>query len=191
MKSVMNANYVRNGENHNFNFYTDLSHSDKLKFVNSVVDILVGDTNYNFVIRDLVFDFYIIDIFSDIDTTEYKNSSFFIDDVEAFLEETDIIRIIMANVKEGLIEELNEAIDLNVEYRTGIRRNPINNAVASILSVIEKKLEEVDLSSAMDMVKMFSGMVGEMTPENIVNAYMNSDTHKDNLLEIADAKKGK
>jgi hypothetical protein len=30
-----------------------------------------------------------------------------------------------------------------------------------------------------------------MTPENIVNAYINSDMHKNNLLEIVDAKKDK
>ena len=191
MKSMMNANYVRNGENYNFNFSTDLSYSDKLKFVNSVVNILVDDANYNHVIRDLIFNFYIIDIFSDIDTSEYINSSFFVDDVEELLEETNIIEIIVANMKDGLIEELNEAIDLNVEYRTGIRRNPINKAIANIISTIENKLEEIDLSSAMDMVKMFSGMTEELTPENIVNAYMNSDVHQNNVLDIKNSKKKK
>ena len=78
----MTGTYMYNGEAQNINFYTNLSSADKLRFVNSVVDLLVSDKNYNFIIRDLIFDFFIIDIFSDIDTTELIESSSFIDDVE-------------------------------------------------------------------------------------------------------------
>ena len=184
----MTGTYVRNGETYNFNFGTDLSTVDKLKLVNSVTDVLVGDKNYNSVIRDLVFNFYVIDIFTDIDTSELKESSFFINDVEQFLDETNIAEIVKANVEDRLIDELNKAVNLNIEYRTGIHTNPLNEALTSLVNTLEKKINDVDLDGMMDMAKLFTGMAGEFTPESVVNAYMNSDTHKKNLEEIAESK---
>ena len=188
MKNMMTGTYVRNGETYNFNFGTDLSTVDKLKLVNSVTDVLVGDKNYNSVIRDLVFNFYVIDIFTDIDTSELKESSFFINDVEQFLDETNIAEIVKANVEDRLIDELNKAVNLNIEYRTGIHTNPLNEALTSLVNTLEKKINDVDLDGMMDMAKLFTGMAGEFTPESVVNAYMNSDTHKKNLEEIAESK---
>lgn len=189
MKKTMNGIYTKNEEMYNFNFYTDLSASDKLSFVNSVSYVLVGEQKYDSIIRDLITDFYIVDIFSDIDTSELSKSDYFIDDVEQFLEETNIVSIIKANMKDGLLDELNKAIDYNVECRTGIRFNPINEAIAKLVNSIEKKINDVDLNDAINMAQKFAAMTEEFTPENIVNAYVNSDMHKQNLEEIAEFKK--
>ena len=78
----MNGIYAYNGEMKDFTFYTNLSAYDKLRFVSSVVGTVVDEDGYNCVIRDLMTDFYIIDIFSDVDITHLKESSFFINDVE-------------------------------------------------------------------------------------------------------------
>lgn len=180
--------YTYNEKSHNFNFYTGLSAYEKLKFVHSVTDILVDDTAYNSVIRSLVFDFYIVDIMTDIDTKEFKESSFFVNDVEQFLEETNIVDVVKANMEIGLLDELNEAVDLNIQYRTGIHPSPIADSLASLLSTLEKKIKEIDLTDMAEMAKKFVGMTGELTPESIVNAYINSDMHKKNLAEIEEAK---
>ena len=180
--------YAYNEESHNFNFYTGLSAYDKLKFVHSVTDILVDDKEYNSVIRNLVFDFYIVDIMTDIDTKEFKESSFFVNDVEQFLEETNVVDVVKANMEIGLLEELNNAVDLNIQYRTGIHPSPIADSISSLLSTLEKKIKEVDLTSMAEMAQKFAGMTGELTPERIVNAYINSDMHKKNLAEIEEAK---
>ena len=184
----MTGTYMYNGEAQNFNFGTNLSSMDKLRFVNSVVDLLVGDKNYNSIIRNLIFDFFIVDIFSDIDTSEFMGSPSFIDDVEQFLGESNVIDIIMANADDGVIDELNRAVDLNIEYRTGIHPSVLNEAIANLISTIEQKIGSVDLNGMMDMAQLFSGMTEEFTPENIVNAYLNSDVHKKNILEIEEAK---
>ena len=183
--------YFYNDESYNFNFATSLSAYDKLNFVHSVTDVLVNDTDYNFVIRDLVFDFFIIDIMTDVDTKEFKDSSFFVNDVEQFLEETNIVDIVKANMEIGLLDELNNAVDLNIQYRTGIRMSPIENSLSSLLSTLEKKVKEVDLTAMAEMAQKFAGMTGELTPESVVNAYMNSDMHKKNLAEIEETKKNK
>ena len=150
---------------------------------------MVSDKNYNSIIRDLVFDFFVVRIFTDIETYEVIESHTFIKDAEQFLEETNIVDIVVANMKDGLYDELNKAVDLNIEYLTGIHTNPLNEALTSLISTIEKKIEEIDLDKAMEMANIFSGMTGEFTPESIVKAYMTSDTHKRNVIELEEVKK--
>lgn len=190
MKKIMTGAYICNNETNSFNFYTDLTTSNKLNFVNSVVDLLVDGENYNSIIRDLLFDFFLVDIMAiDVDMSEFKKSKFFIDDVENFLEETNIVDIIKANAEDGLIDELNKAIDLNVEYKTNIHVNPLSEALTSLVNTLENKINEIDLNSMMEMASVFNEMTGELTPENVVNAYMQSDMHKKNLDEIEESKK--
>lgn len=193
MKEIRTGTYthINNDidETYNFDFCTDLSSADKLKFVNSVVSILIDENNYNSIIRDLIFDYYIVKIFTTVDTEKLDESHTFLNDVERFLDETNIVEIVKSNIFPTLIDELNNAIDLNIQYLTGIHPSPIADSIASLLSTIENKINEVDLNSMMDMAKTFAGMTGELTPKSIINAYMTSDIHKKNLSEIEEFKK--
>lgn len=191
MKEMNIGTYMRNDESYNFGFYKDLSVANKLKFVDAVVSILVDDTHYNSVIRNLVFDFYTIDIMTDVDVTELKESYAFLDDVEQFLDETNIVDIVRANASSTLFDELNKAVDDSIAYLTGIHPNPLNNALASLVNTLEKKINEVDLDSMMDMVQKFAGMTEDFTVENAINTYMESDYHKKNLAEIEEAKRSR
>ena len=192
MKEVKTGTYTHMVENveetRNFNFYADLSAAKKLHFVNSVVSLLVDDIHYNSVIRNLVFDFYVIDTFTDVDTADLVNSNNFLDDVERFLNDTNIVEIVKANTTPSLFAELNDAVDKSIQYITGIHPNPLNNAIASLLNTIENKVHDVDLDSIMSMVQKFAGMTEDFTLDNMVNAYMNSDVHKKNLAEIIEFK---
>lgn len=185
--NVMMGTYFKGDESHNFNFYTDLSVANKVKFVDSVVNLLVNDTHYNSVIRNLVFDFFVVDIFTNIDTTELKNSDTFLNDVEQFLYDTNIVDIVKANAN-YVIVELNDAVDKSIQYLTGIHPNPLNDALASLLSTIERKINEVDLDSMMGMVQKFANMTDGFNMDDFVNSYMNSDLHKQNMAEIEEAK---
>lgn len=180
--------YTYNDESINFSFYTDLSSANKLKFVNSVVSLLVDETHYNSIIRDLIFDYYTIKIFTTVDTEELDNSPNFTDDVEDFLLSTNIVETVKANAFPTLLDELNSAVDKSIQYLTGIHPSPITDSIASLISTLEKKINEVDLDSMMGMAQKLVGITGEFTPESIVEAYMNSDTHKKNLDEIIKAK---
>ena len=188
MKNVMMGTYVRGNETYNFNFGTDLSIADKQKFVNSVVGLLVDDKHYNSVIRDLITDYFTIEFFTDIDTTEFTESSFFVNDVEKFLDETNIVDIVKANASPTLFDELNKAVDRSIEYLTGIHPSPLNEALASLVNTLEKKMNGFDMESMMGMAQKFVGMTDKLTPESVVNAYINSDIHKKNLEEIAESK---
>ena len=191
IKEVKTGTYFKGEESFNFNFNTDLSVANKLKFVNSVCDLVVNGNNYNSVIKDLVFDFFIIDIMTDIDMSEFKKSSAFLDDVEEFLMETNIVEIVKANAFPNLFDELNNAVDDSIEYLTGIHKNPLNNALTSLINTFERKISEVDLENMMSVANKLNGITDDFTIENLVNAYVKSDVHKQNLEEIKESKKKK
>jgi hypothetical protein len=194
MKEMKNGVFTYNDESYNFDFKTSLSAHDKQTFVKTVVNSLVGGDSYDVVIRDLIFDFVIIDVFTNIDTSFINMKDDNGDDInpiipiEHFLDESNVVDIVKANMEVGLLDELNRAIDLNIQYLTGIHPNPLNEAIANLVSTIENKISEVDLDSMMSMAQKLAGMTEDFTLDNIVNAYMNSDVHKSNLAEIKEAK---
>lgn len=195
MKNVMNGVYTYNNEDYNFIFATDLSAFNKMIFVKSVVETVVSDNNYNSIIKDLIFDFNIIRVFTDVDTyfvnvkDDDGNTINPIIPIEEFLEETNIVDIVKKNMRIGLLDELNDAVNKSIQYLTGIHTNPISESIASLINTIEKKVSEVDLDSMMDMVHKFANMTEDFTMENLINKYMESDAHKKNLAEIEEARK--
>ena len=180
MNNTKTGVYTHNGESYNFNFITDLSASDKAVFVRTVVDTIVDDVNYDFVLKDIIFDYTTVSMFTNIDTSFLKtvdesgNTITDIDLVEQFLLETNIVEIVKANAFSTLFDELEKAVEKSIEYRTGIHPSPIADSIASLFSTLEKKIEEVNLDSMMSMAQKFAGMTGELTPESIVKAYIDS-----------------
>lgn len=162
-----------------FAFYTSLSAYRKSQFVVSVINILVGD-NYNYVIRDLAFDFCIVAIFTDIDTADVQDADDGITAMEEFVEKfKPVIDIVKANVEDGVFDELNTAIDLNIEYRTGIHINPISSSLASLLNTIERKVDGIDLNSMMDLAQSMSGISDELTADKLLDAYAKTNIFKE------------
>lgn len=184
-----------NNESYEFNFKTSLSAYDKLIFVKTVVGSLVDGNGYDSIIRDLIFDFAIVEIFTNVDTSfinmkdDDGNDIGSIILIEHFLEESNVVDVVKANMEDGLLEELNRAVDLDIQYLTGIHLNPLGEAIASLVSTLEKKVDGVDLDGMMAMAQKFASMTEDFTLENAVNAYMKSDIHKQNMAEIEEAKK--
>lgn len=194
MKNIKIGTCIHNDETFNFNFATDLSAHRKLMFVNYVVNSIVNEDRYDFIVKDLIFDFGIVEIMTDIDTSfihvkdEDENDINPIVFIEPFLEETNVVDIVKANMEIGLLDELSDAVNKSIEYRTGIHPSPIADSISSLLSTLEKKINEVDLDSVMSMATKLSGITGDLTVDNIVKAYMDSDMHKKNLEDVAKSK---
>lgn len=194
MNEMKNGTLIYNDEFYDFNFATSLSVYEKQAFVRTVVNSLISDKSYDAVLRDLIFDFVLIDTFTNIDTSFINMKDEDGDDIspiiliEHFLTETNVVDVIKANMEEGLLDELNHAVDLNIQYLTGIHPNPLNEALSSLVATLEKKVNELDMGGMMDMAQKLAPIAGDFTVDKVVNAYMNSDIHKKNLEDIAEAK---
>lgn len=176
-KNMVAGFYTYNGEEVPFNFYTSLDIANKFKFVNLVVNTLVDDGYYS-VIRDLIFDYSIIKTFTDVDTSYIDNSEKdggSISAMEDFINNTNIVEIVKANVDDGVIEELNNCVDNDIEYRTGIHKNSIGENLSNLLRTIEKKVSSFDVGSITKLADVFSNMSGDVTADKILEAYAKSD----------------
>lgn len=177
--------YNFKGTEMSFNYYTDLSAVDKMRFVNSVTDIIVGD-NYNSIIKDLIFDFEIIDIFTDIDLSEIRDSSDNINLIEEFVKETLVVDIVKANSKDFIIDELKQAVDDNIEYKTGVHSNSFTTSLSHLLKTIESKIVGIDTQGMMEMAQKINSISGELTADKILDAYSKTDMFKQKQAEIAE-----
>lgn len=195
MSEMKQGTYTYNDDNLTFEFYTDLPISKKLVFVNSVVDTIVSDDSYNSVIRDLMFDYMVVKVFTDVDMSfiqvkdERGDEITDIDLLEDFLLETNIVDIVKANAFPTLFEELNKAVDKAIEFKTGIHPSPLSEALSNLVGTLERKLDSLDMGKAMEMANKLSGMTEELTTENLVKAYLQADTQKENLEEKPKTKK--
>ena len=186
-KNIKTGIYTKrnNGESEmvNFNFSTNLRAVDKVRFVNNVTNMIASD-NYNIVIKDMIFDLYIIDTFTDIDLTFINESKDTISEIEDFLANTNIIDIVVANMEEGLLDELRYATNKNIDYQTGIHDNPISDALASLLNTIQFKIKNVDIDEISKFIQTMNGISGDFTPEKMIEAYTNTDAFKNNQIAI-------
>ena len=180
---VKHGVYTYNGAEEAFTFYTTLRTIEKINFITFVTNVVVGD-NYYPAVRDMMFDFELIDIMTDIDVSNIKNSVDTVSAIEDFLENTNIVEIIKANAEYGLIEELNKGVDDNIEYRTGIHKNSIAESLSNLLNTIENKVSGIDTDSMMNMAQAISGISGELTADKFIEAYANSDMFKQKYAQM-------
>ena len=181
-KNVKIGAYTYKNESIPFNFYTELRAVDKIKFINAVCDTLI-DTNYYSVIRDLVFDFQIVNVFTDVVVPELQDLPSPISIIEEFLDDTNIVEIVKANVDKKLIAELEKAVDENIEYRTGIHKNTLEDALTSLLHTVEQKINDVDTEGMMEMAMKLNSISDELTPERMLQAYSETDMFKNRIYE--------
>ena len=171
--------YTIDGKDNPFAFYTSLNAYRKSQFVVSVCNTLVGD-NYNYVLDDLVFDYFIVAIFTDIDVSEVQKSDNGISAMEEFVDKfKPVIDTVKANAVDGLLDELRKAIDLNIEYRTGIHINPISSSLANLLDTLNNKFSGFDLDKMMEIAEPMSKIAGELTPEKMIDAYAKTNIFKE------------
>lgn len=170
----MKAVYTYNGEEFTFEYKTDLNIKEKDVFVMNVCDTII-DSNYHSLLKDLIFDLQIISIFTDVDLSEeIKNAEDTISWAESFIKETKIVDIVMPNLREGLLSELSKAIDDNIEYRTGIHKNILGEAISGFISTLEEKIKDIDTETMMNVANLLSGLDGELTTDNLIQSYIES-----------------
>lgn len=167
--------YTRNNEEVEFAYKINLTMSQKIEFVSAVVDTVVGDDYYYPMLKDMIFDFHLVNFFTDVFD---NSSSFTIDEIEEFLNETDVADILKINIDFDLLTELYDSVDKAIEYKTGIHISPIEDAIKSLLDTVERKFRDIDVDSMTGMAKVFGKLQGDITPDKMLEAYANSDIFK-------------
>lgn len=167
--------YTRNNEEVEFAYKINLTMSQKIEFVSAVVDTVVGDDYYYPMLKDMIFDFHLVNFFTDVFD---NSSSFTIDEIEEFLNETDVADILKINIDFDLLTELYDSVDKAIEYKTGIHISPIEDAIKSLLDTVERKFRDIDVDSMTGMAKVFEKLQGDITPDKMLEAYANSDIFK-------------
>lgn len=175
---MKNGVYTKDEKTFEFSFLTNLSASEKMNFVNSVVGYVVTASDYNFVIKDIIFDFEIIHIFTNYNISDIKEADDTLGAIEELLETTNIVEIVKSNMVDGLYEKLVKAVDLDIQYKTGIRNNDILNSVERILDTIEEKVKDIDTKRFDEFAKVFNSVSGELTPDKLLEAFAKSDMYK-------------
>lgn len=179
MNAMMKSDvYVYNGKEFEMNYSTDISISKKMNFVSYVVSTIVGDGYYYPMLRDMIFDFQLLNFFSDVDTGIDEDTDNVFDEIESFLDNTNAVDVIKSNINFNVLIELNDAVDKAIEYKTGIHPSLISDAIVSLLNTVESKFSDIDVDSMADMAKVFSKMQGDITPDKMLSAYANSDLFK-------------
>lgn len=168
---------VSNGATTEFNYCYDIPMSQKIAFVDSVVSPVVGDDYYYPMIKDIMFDFRMIQFFTDIDT-DVVDGDDVIDQIVEFLESNDAADVVRVSVNFDVIQGLYDAVDKAIEYKTGIHPSPIADGIASILNTLEQKFAGIDMDAMTGMAKVFSKLQGDITPDKMLEAYANSDVFK-------------
>lgn len=183
------AMYVRDGKSIEFNYYTDIPVSKKIAFVDSVVGTVVGDGYYYPMLRDMMFDFQLVNFFTDVDTgIDFDDDSGeLIDEIDAFLSDGNLVDILKVSINIDVLMGLADSVDKTIEYKTGIHPSPIVDAVASLLDTVEKKFSGIDVDSMAGMAKVFGKLQVDITPEKMLEAYANSDIFKKQHDDVIDA----
>lgn len=179
---IINDTYINNGEEIEFSYYANPSMSKKFSFVRSVVDVVCGDDYYFPMIRNMIFDFYLIKFFSDI--VVYSEDKDSIDYVEEFLANNNAATIIKLGMDSDVLQELYENVDKMIEYKTGIHPSPIENVISKILDTLEQKFANIDVDAMTGMANVFNKLQGDITPEKMLEAYAKSDVFKKQAKEV-------
>lgn len=181
---IINDTYISNGEEIEFNYYASPSMSKKLSFVKSVVDTVCGDDYYYPMIKDMTFDFCLIEFFSDIIVDDDNEDT--IDYVEEFLANNNAATVMKLGMDFDVVQELYDNVDKMIEYKTGIHPAPIADAISKVLDTLEQKFAGIDVDAMTGMANVFGKLQGDITPEKMLEAYAKSDVFKkqyDNVVK--------
>ena len=173
--------YNRNNEGFEFKYNVDLDAESKVRFVSQMTNLLVSE-HYNGIIYDLLFNFVMVSEFTDLDLSEVYKANNVVVMMESFFDDCDIVDQLMNVIDEDLIHELKDAIAKDVEYKTGIRMNSFENNISMLIKEITRQISKADLNT------LLSGIMSNMNPDKVVEAYMKSDIFKKRNEEIVKAK---
>lgn len=170
-----------------FEYTTELTAQQKVNFVNNVLEVIFSNDYCYSIIKDEIIDIMLIDTFTNILKTD-EDFDYKLNAIDDFLNNTNVVNIIRKNINPYLYEELVNAIDENISYKTGIDRNGISTAFSSLLKTIEETVSAFDVDELTNALKEFGSLTDNLSEEKIMELYTKTDAYKKNYEETISAK---
>ena len=162
-----------------FKYRTELTLQQKVSFVNFVLGVIFDDDYCFSIIKNEVFDIALIYMFTDVLQYE-EDFTFSLNNIEEMLNTTNVIEILKNEIDKDLIKDLNEVIDINIAYKTGVNVNSISTSFSSLLKTIENKVSDFDVDEFSNTLKKFGDITNGMSPDKIIELYTKTDAYKKN-----------
>ena len=162
-----------------FKYRTELTLQQKVSFVNFVLGVIFDDDYCFSIIKTEVFDIALIYMFTDVLKYE-EDFTFSLNNIEEMLNTTNVIEILKKEIDNDLIKDLNEVIDINIAYKTGVNVNSISTSFSSLLKTIENKVSDFDVDEFSNTLKKFGDITNGMSPDKIIELYTKTDAYKKN-----------
>ena len=162
-----------------FKYRTELTLQQKVSFVNFVLGVIFDDDYCFSIIKNEVFDIALIYMFSDVLKYD-EDFTFSLNNIEEMLNTTNVIEILKKEIDNDLIKGLNEVIDINIAYKTGVNVNSISTSFSSLLKTIENKVSDFDVDEFSNTLKKFGDITNGMSPDKIMELYTKTDAYKKN-----------
>lgn len=162
-----------------FKYRTELTLQQKVSFVNFVLGVIFDDDYCFSIIKNEVFDIALIYMFTDVLKYE-EDFTFSLNNIEEMLNTTNVIDILKKEIDNDLIKDLNEVIDINIAYKTGVNVNSISTSFSSLLKTIENKVSDFDVDEFSNTLKKFGDITNGMSPDKIIELYTKTDAYKKN-----------
>ena len=170
-----------------FEYMTELTAQQKINFVNNVLEVIFSNDYCYSIIKNEVIDIMLVDTFTNILKTD-EEFDYKLNAIDEFLDNTNVVDIIRENINPRLYEELVDAIDENISYKTGIDRNGISTALSSLLKTVEKKVSDFNIESLNDALKELGDITNGFSEEKIMELYTKTDAYKKNYEETLQSK---
>ena len=162
-----------------FKYRTELTLQQKVSFANFVLGVIFDDDYCFSIIKNEVFDIALIYMFTDVLQYE-EDFTFSLNNIEEMLNTTNVIEILKKEIDNDLIKDLNEVIDINIAYKTGVNVNSISTSFSSLLKTIENKVSDFDVDEFSNTLKKFGDITNGMSPDKIIELYTKTDAYKKN-----------
>ena len=162
-----------------FKYRTELTLQQKVSFVNFVLGVIFDDDYCFSIIKNEVFDIALIYMFTDVFKYD-EDFTFSLNNIEEMLNTTNVIDILKKEIDNDLIKDLNEVIDINIAYKTGVNVNSISTSFSSLLKTIENKVSDFDVDEFSNTLKKFGDITNGMSPDKIMELYTKTDAYKKN-----------
>ena len=188
MNYTEKSTYTHNGEVIEFNYSPTATYTEQVSFVDIVSKNVFVDGNYLLLLEDITFNFMLVKTFTDI-----KADCIAEGDIDAFAEfdkATDITNKLRKLINPQLIKSLETSVKDNIVYKKNIAHDNISTALVDLINTVKEKIEAfgdgLDSNAVMEFIQKFSE--ADLNSESIVDAYLNSDVHKNKVTELVDSK---